>query len=52
MAFDLILRNARIAGTAPDTPLMDIAVQGETIAAVEPKLEADGVWAAAWSRQA
>ncbi len=42
MAFDLILRNARIAGGAPDAPLMDIAIQGETIAAVAPKLEAEG----------
>ncbi len=42
MAFDLILRNARIAGGAPDAPLMDIAIQGETIAAVGPKLEAEG----------
>ncbi len=42
MAFDMILRNARIAGAAPDAPLMDIAVQGDTIAAVEPDLEAEG----------
>lgn len=42
MAFDLILRNARISGTAPETPLMDIAIQGETIAAVEPHIEAKG----------
>ena len=42
MAFDLILRNARISGTAPETPLMDIAIQGETIAAVEPHIEAEG----------
>lgn len=42
MAFDLILRNARIAGAALDTPLMDIAVQGETIATIAPKLEAEG----------
>ncbi|MBT3331717.1 MAG: amidohydrolase family protein [Rhodospirillaceae bacterium] len=42
MAFDLILRGARIAGTAADTPLMDIAVQGDTIAAIEPNLAADG----------
>jgi len=42
MAFDLILRNARISGTAPETPLMDIAIQGKTIAAVEPRLDAEG----------
>ena len=42
MAFDLILRNARISGTAPDSPLMDIAIQGEAIAAVAPHLEAEG----------
>ncbi len=42
MAFDLILRKARIAGTAPDTPLMDIALAGKTIAAIEPNLEAEG----------
>ena len=42
MAFDLILRNARIAGTAADTPLMDIAVDGESIAAIAPHLEAEG----------
>lgn len=39
MAFDLILRNARINGAAP---LADIAIDGETIAAVEPGLAADG----------
>ena len=38
MTFDLILRNARIAGTAPDTPLMDIGIQGGTIAAIEADL--------------
>ncbi|MDP7546395.1 MAG: amidohydrolase family protein, partial [Alphaproteobacteria bacterium] len=42
MAFDLILRNARISGAGPETPLMDIAIQGETIAAVEPHLDAEG----------
>ncbi|MFP6747857.1 MAG: amidohydrolase family protein [Alphaproteobacteria bacterium] len=42
MAFDLILRKARIAGTAPDTPLMDMAIQGGTIAAIEPDLAAEG----------
>jgi cytosine/creatinine deaminase len=42
MAFDLILRNARISGTGPETPLMDIAIQGETIVAVEPGIDAEG----------
>jgi cytosine deaminase len=42
MAFDLILRNARISGNTPDMPLVDIAIAGETIAAVEPELAADG----------
>ncbi|MBT7756660.1 MAG: amidohydrolase, partial [Rhodospirillaceae bacterium] len=42
MAFDLILRNARIAGTAPDTPLLDVAIQGETIVAVEPDFPGEG----------
>jgi cytosine deaminase len=42
MTFDLILRNARIAGTAPDTPLMDIGIQGTTIAAIEPDLKGEG----------
>ncbi len=42
MTFDLILRNARIAGTAPDTPLMDIGIQGETIAAIETDLLGTG----------
>ena len=42
MTFDLILRNARIAGTKPDTPLMDIGIQGGRIAAIEPGLTGDG----------
>jgi cytosine deaminase len=42
MAFDLILRNARIAGAAPEAPLNDIGIQGGTIAAIEPRLAADG----------
>ena len=42
MAFDLILRNARIAGIAPEAPLMDIAIQGETIVAVEPHFDGEG----------
>ena len=40
MAFDLILRNARIAGA--DAPLDDIGIQDGRIAAIEPGLEADG----------
>ena len=42
MAFDLILRNARIAGIAPEAPLMDIAIQGETIVTVEPHFDGEG----------
>lgn len=39
MAFDLILRNARITG---ETPLTDIGVADGIIAALEPGLAADG----------
>ncbi len=42
MAFDLILRNARIPGAAADAPLVDIGIQDGRIAAVEPGLAADG----------
>ena len=42
MAFDLILRNARIAGIAPEAPLMDIAIQCETIVTVEPHFDGEG----------
>jgi cytosine/creatinine deaminase len=39
---DLILRNARIAGTAADTPPMDIGVEGGVIVAIAPALAAEG----------
>ncbi|MDA1098645.1 MAG: amidohydrolase family protein [Proteobacteria bacterium] len=42
MAFDLILRNARIAGAAAQAPLNDIGIRGGSIAAIEPQLAADG----------
>ena len=42
MTFDLILRNTWLAGATPNTPLMDIAIEGQTIAAVELNLEAKG----------
>lgn len=42
MAFDLIVRNARIAGVAGDAPLNDIGVQDGRITAIEPGLGADG----------
>ncbi|MFT5182201.1 MAG: cytosine deaminase [Alphaproteobacteria bacterium] len=42
MAFDLIVRNGRIAGAAPDAPFSDIGIQAGQIAAVEPGLAADG----------
>ncbi|NNE83326.1 MAG: amidohydrolase family protein [Alphaproteobacteria bacterium] len=42
MAFDLIVRNARIAGAAGDAPLNDIGVQDGRIAAIEAGLTADG----------
>ena len=42
MAFDLILRSARIAGAADDGPLNDIAIQDGAIAAIGPELAADG----------
>ena len=42
MAFDLIVRNARIAGAAPDAPLSDIGVQDGRIVAIETELAADG----------
>jgi cytosine deaminase len=42
MAFDLIVRNARIAGAAGDAPLNDIGVQDGRIAAIEAGLAADG----------
>jgi cytosine deaminase len=42
MAFDLILRNARVTGAAADAPLVDIGIEGGRIAAVEPGLAGDG----------
>ena len=38
---DTILRNARIAD-GPDAPLMDIGIDGESISAIEPSLDAEG----------
>jgi cytosine deaminase len=42
MALDLIVRNARIAGSDPAGPLVDIGVKGGVIAAIAPGLAADG----------
>jgi len=42
MAFDLILRNARIVGGLAEAPLQDIAIQDGAIAAIEPGLAAEG----------
>ena len=42
MALDLIIRNARLAGAAPDAHAVDIGIQNGLIVAVEPKLAADG----------
>jgi len=39
---DLILRNARVAGTAVDAPPMDIGVEGGVIVAIAPALAAEG----------
>lgn len=39
---DLILRNAGIAGTAADAPLVDIGIEDGRIAAIEPRLAAEG----------
>lgn len=38
---DLILRNARIFGAAPDAPPMDIGVEGGTIVAIMPEISTD-----------
>lgn len=38
MDFDLLLRNARLPGTAKDAPTVDIGVVGGRIAAIEPAL--------------
>jgi cytosine deaminase len=35
MALDLVIRDARLAGAAPDAPTVDIAVSGGLIAAIE-----------------
>jgi cytosine deaminase len=42
MALDLIIRNARLPGTAPGQPTTDIGVQNGLITAVTPKLAAGG----------
>jgi cytosine/creatinine deaminase len=42
MALDLILRNARLASTGQEHPLVDIGVQHGRIVAVEPHLAAEG----------
>jgi cytosine deaminase len=42
MAFDLILRNARIAGAAPGAPLADIGIADGRIQAIGRPLEAAG----------
>jgi cytosine deaminase len=42
MALDLIIRNARLAGTGTDNPAVDIGVRDGIVVAVEPKLAAGG----------
>lgn len=42
MALDLILRNARIAGSEPNGSLVDIGVRNGAIAAIAPGLAVDG----------
>ncbi|MGH8703317.1 MAG: amidohydrolase family protein [Burkholderiales bacterium] len=42
MAFDLILRNARLAGGGAASVTVDIAVAGGRIAAIEPRISGDG----------
>lgn len=42
MAFDLIIRNARLASLGPDHPPVDIGVLKGLIVAIEPKLTGDG----------
>ncbi len=42
MALDIILRNARIAGTPGDAPTTDIGIHDGKIAAIGPALAADG----------
>lgn len=41
MAFDLVLRNARVAGRPADAPLADIGIRDGIIAAIEPGLVGD-----------
>ena len=42
MSLDLIVRNARIAGSDPAGPLVDVGVRQGVIAAITPGLAADG----------
>ena len=42
MSLDLILRNARIAGSLADAPLADVGIADGCIAAIAPRLTADG----------
>ena len=42
MSLDLIVRNARIAGSDPAGPLVDVGVRQGVIAAIAPGLAADG----------
>lgn len=42
MALDLILRNARTVDMAPGAPPVDIGIAGGRIAAIAPRLEAEG----------
>ena len=41
MAIDILIRNARLAGSPAEAPPVDIAVAGGRIAAVGPGIEAD-----------
>jgi cytosine deaminase len=42
MAWDLIIRNARLASTGPEHPTVDIGVRNGIIVAIEPHLAAGG----------
>ncbi|MGH8620174.1 MAG: amidohydrolase family protein [Burkholderiales bacterium] len=42
MALDLIIRNARLAGADAGKPAVDIGIRDGVIAAVQPRLDADG----------
>ena len=42
MALDLVIRNARLANTAPGGQTVDIGVRGGLIVEIMPKLAADG----------